>query len=397
MSAPAPSRLNKFKGFFRRGATPAVPAGPNSGAVNAAVKTYVANFRNMQSVARQPNLYGNSFKNLPINRPLIKALRNYINASSNFKKLSPNTTNKNNLSKGNVGGLGPAKLSKQNVLNAANKVIKAATVANNKLGNVATLRTAYTAAAPLAISARQLYKQLYNGLPANQAQEISSNGTLNQALTKSEQKLNALKNTINAAEKAAGTGAVPVSAAGIQTAAANAALAALKSTINAYNNNKLNVNNPDNLKMYMNMTNLNARRNALNKALANVTLQGRLNNSSKNKLAKVKAIINKAKNQLNLQAAQVHSNNAAARNAMTQLIGNYVWNKRAYGGTMGMAVNKNFNKIAREIKANQAYNISKTNKNRLNAYLGTKTGYNQGHRNRAMAISTALFATQGNV
>ena len=321
MSAAAPSRMGKFFSRFRRGPTPTVPAGPNSSAVNAAVKKYVANFRNMQSVARQPNLYGNSFRNLPINRPLIKALRNYINATSNFKKLAPNTTSASNLSKGNVGGMGPANLSKQNVINAANKAIKAATVANNKLQNVATLRAAYTNAKPLTNSARQLYNKLFSSLASNPknpkaAQELSANGTLNKALFNSEKKLSDLRTALNAAEKVAGTGAAPVGTGAVASIAQTAALNAFKATLAAYNNTKLNIAKPNNVKMYMNMNNLNARRSAINEALVNVSIQDGLNNASKNKLGKVKAMLNKAKANLNAQKAQVIANaNAAAAEA----------------------------------------------------------------------------------
>jgi hypothetical protein len=77
--------------------------------------------------------------------------------------------------------------------------------------------------------------------------------------------------------------------------------------------------------------------------------------------------------------------------AMTKKIGNYIWDVRAWGGIGGLTVNTNYPKIAREIKANAQYNLSKTNKAAINAYLTGKTG-NQAHRNRAMAISSALFA-----
>lgn len=77
---------------------------------------------------------------------------------------------------------------------------------------------------------------------------------------------------------------------------------------------------------------------------------------------------------------------------MTRKIGNYIWNERAWGGYLGSSVNRNYPKIAREIKANPQYNLTKINKAALNAYLATKTGHNQAHRNRAMAISAALFA-----
>jgi hypothetical protein len=81
---------------------------------------------------------------------------------------------------------------------------------------------------------------------------------------------------------------------------------------------------------------------------------------------------------------------------MTKKIGNYIWDVRAWGGLLGRSVNENFDKIAREIKANAQYNLSQTNKAAINAYLAGKTGYNQAHRNRAMKISKALFAAAGN-
>ena len=393
MAAPAPaSRWNRFKSMFRRGPVPKVPAGPNSSAVNAAVRKYVQNFRNIQSVARQPNLYGNNFRNLPINRPLIKALRNYINLASNFKKL-PAATNQN------VGGYGPAKLSKQNVLNAASKVVQAATLANANLANVNKLRTAVATTEPLVATTRQLHSQLVNS-----NKSVLANNSLQKAMYNSNKKLANLKNALAKAEAAAGgtRGAAltaqaggtptPQAVAGYVTPAQNAAFNAFKATLNAYNNSKLNVNKPNNVKMYMNMANLNARREAINKAIANVNLQGRMNNDSKAKLAKVKAMLNRAKNQLNVQAAQARANNAAARNAMTKLVGNYIWDTRAWGGLGGMFPNNELNKIAREIKGMPAFNLSKVNKNSLNAYLGTKTGFNKAHRNRAMAISAALFA-----
>ena len=78
--------------------------------------------------------------------------------------------------------------------------------------------------------------------------------------------------------------------------------------------------------------------------------------------------------------------------AMTKKIGNYIWNIRAYGGPAGTMVNTNFPQIARRILANSQYNVTKTTKAALNAYLSTKKGYNQAHRNRALAISKALYA-----
>ena len=339
MSAPGQSRWNRFKGFFRRGA-PVVPAGPNSKAVNAAVRKYIANFRNIQSAARQPNLYGPQFRNLPINRPLIMALRNYINAASNFKRLPE-------MPGVNVGGMGPARVSKQNVLKAANEAIKAATVANNKLQNVGALRNTWMVAKPLADSTVQLYEQLKKNLPNNQQNMLNQNANLQKALSNSSKKINALKMALNTAEKAAGTGGVPTTSATLPGQAHNAALNAFKMVLAQYNNNKLSINNPANVQMYMNMENLNARSKAINNASTNFNIRGKLNTTSIAKLNKVKAILNKAKNKLAAQktaafkaaGANVTAARRAARAGATT-------NVNLGTGNLFAAANANANKAA---------------------------------------------------
>lgn len=356
------------------------PPGTNSSALAAAVKTYVTNFRNIQSVGKKNNLYGNNFKNLPMNRPLIKALRNYIAAVSNFKEL-------------NANGYGPKRLSKQNVLNAANAAIKAAVVANNKLENVATLRTAYATAKPLSETARQLYNKLLknSGLSANEVQEISANGALNRAITNSNQKLANLQKAMNAAETVAGTGAAPVSqptAQGVAGYATNAVIAEIKQVLAQYNNSKINANNNSQIKIYRNLANLNTRLAAINKAMANAGLQGALNSANKEKLRKVKVILNQAK--------------AMKNSSLKEQVGNYIWDEQAYGGPFGLAPAKpaNYPRLAQEIKNRVAkggfFNIKTLNGPQLKAYLNAKTGYNAAHKQRAQNIANALIAIAGN-
>ena len=45
----------------------------------------------------------------------------------------------------------------------------------------------------------------------------------------------------------------------------------------------------------------------------------------------------------------VNRRKTTAKNAAVKAVGNYIWNKRAWGGVGGMAVNTNYAKIAREI------------------------------------------------
>lgn len=377
MSNGNPGFINRFMAWFRK--KPA-PPGTNSSALASAVKTYVTNFRNIQSVGKKNNLYGNNFKNLPMNRPLIKALRNYIAAVSNFKEF-------------NANGYGPKRLSKQNVLNAANAAIKAAVVANNKLENVATLRTAYATAKPLSETARQLYNQLLknSGLKANEVQEISANGAMNRAITNSNQKLANLQKALNAAETAAGTGATPVSqptTQGVAGYATNAAIAEIKQVLAQYNNNKINANNNSQIKFYRNLANLNTRLTAINKAMANAGLQGALNSANKEKLRKVKVILNQAK--------------ALKNSSLKQQVGNFIWDEKAYGGKFGWAPAKpgNYPRIAQEIKNRVAkgrfFNIKTLNGPQLKEYLNAKTGYNAAHKQRAQGIANALIAIAGN-
>lgn len=73
-------------------------------------------------------------------------------------------------------------------------------------------------------------------------------------------------------------------------------------------------------------------------------------------------------------------------------LGATVWN-RASGGFTGLAINTNFNKIAREIEsnANHANKLRQpTSKNALLSYLRSKNG-NTGQKQRANAIVRALY------
>lgn len=364
-------------GIFRR--TPA-PPGTNSSALKSAVEAYIKNFREIQSVAKQNNLYGNNFRNLPMNKPLIKALRNYIAAVSKFKEL-------------NNAGYGPKTLSKQNVLNAANKAIKAANVANNKLQNVVALRNAYAQASPLVNTTQQLYNKLLkgSGLPVNEVQQLSQNGALNRALQNSQKKLANLKSKMNAAEAAAGTGAAPPPPAATQAVAGyatGAALNALKQVLAKYNNAKLNATKTTNVTSYRNMANFNARLAEVNAALANTVLQGSLNNANREKLRKVKVILNQAK--------------ALRNSSLKEQVGNYIWDEQAWGGHMGLAPAKptNYPRLAQELKNRVArggfFNIKTLNGPELKAYLSAKTGRNKPHMNRAQGIANALIAIAGN-
>jgi hypothetical protein len=144
-----------------------------------------------------------------------------------------------------------------------------------------------------------------------------------------------------------------------------------------------------------------AKANALNSKATQANIEAivkLLQNA--NKLATNQATKTRIGNKIaNLQRAallKMPVNNSANRAAMTKKIGNYIWDERAWGGLFGLGVNINYPSIAGRIKANTRYNLSKTNKAALNAYLAGKTGYNQAHRNRAMAISNALFAAAGN-
>jgi len=169
-------------------------------AVEKAVMNYVTAFRNLQAGSKNPNFYKNgaNFKNLNINKPLVLALRSYINARSNFS----------------TAAVGPSQLSLKNVTNAANKAIAAANNASKNLSNIAKLRTAVVNIGPLVETANQMHKQLPNG-PNKNAAKVK----INQA----QNKFGKLKNALNAAEKTAGTGAKPVGPTAVANAAAVAA------------------------------------------------------------------------------------------------------------------------------------------------------------------------------
>jgi hypothetical protein len=82
---------------------------------------------------------------------------------------------------------------------------------------------------------------------------------------------------------------------------------------------------------------------------------------------------------------------SANYNARKTNVGNYIWS-RAYGGVGGLAVNKNYPKIAANTKSKYPGFPRGINRTNLNAYINSKPRSGQ-QTERAKAIINALFAT----
>lgn len=256
-------------GALSRSSPPAVKNADSK--LRAALKAYVNTYNKVETANR--NINKNNTANFRamnnVNKPLVRALRVYINALRPFVVEGTTTEQAQT----------PPPVSKQNIaIKAATAAANAANIASANLQNVNKLQEQQLAALNLAKAAYAARNKLMPGSrylnPVNKPFTIMST------------RLKALNRAVKAAQAAAKTGAAqPPGAGGAGPAAISATLQALRAVLDEFNNGTAVTT----AAIPANNANKQAALARINSALANSTTAGNvLNTANTNRINRIK-------------------------------------------------------------------------------------------------------------